>query len=73
MTGPIFICGGGPVTPDVTSACPDRDRHTPAPTGYVDQAEWAARMYARGFQQRRCPGCGLWKVWVAQRREVAWP
>lgn len=69
MTGPTLLCGGGPVVPDTTSACPDRDRHTPAPSGYVDHAEWAARMYARGFRQHRCPACRLLKVWTAPNLE----
>ena len=63
MGGPIVMCGGGRPVPDTTSDCPDRDQHTPTPAGYVDHAEWAARMIARRATQKRCPSCGLYAIW----------
>lgn len=39
--------------------------HTPAPPGYLAWHEWAERMSAT-HEQRRCPGCGLFAVWVAK-------
>lgn len=38
-------------------------RHTKAPTGYVEWHEWAEKK-AKTHDQIRCPGCGLFKVWV---------
>lgn len=38
-------------------------KHTPCPSGYVAKAEWA-KLIMRTHKQVRCPGCGLWKVWV---------
>jgi hypothetical protein len=32
--------------------------------GYVNWTEWAASMVNRGAQQVRCPGCGLFAIWV---------
>lgn len=58
----VRICGGGAlvVAPATTDACVP---HTPAPEGYVARAEWAERMMLT-HRQRRCPGCGLYQVWV---------
>jgi hypothetical protein len=38
-------------------------KHAPAPTGYLEWHAWADKK-ATTHRQRRCPGCGLWKVWV---------
>ena len=76
MTTPAsvaYLCGAGPLIPDTTSDCPDRDRHTPAPTGYVDWHEWAGKMHRNGARQRRCPGCGRLVIWTTPNREVRWP
>lgn len=59
----VRVCSGGRTfvtDPATTDACVP---HTPAPTGYVARAEWAERM-SRTHRQVRCPGCGLFKVWV---------
>lgn len=37
--------------------------HTPIPAGYVARSLWMEEK-ARTHEQRRCPGCGLWLVWV---------
>ena len=48
--------------PDTSSACPDRRRHTPAPTGYLAWHEWAERK-SRTHEPVRCDGCGLYAIW----------
>lgn len=42
--------------------CPNIDRHTPSPVGYVDRLTWMGRMHSAGAIQTRCPDCGLWIV-----------
>lgn len=37
--------------------------HTEGPGGYLSRLEWARQM-TKTHTQTRCPGCGLWKVWV---------
>ena len=71
MIDHVILCdpGDAPV-PDVESDCPDRDQHTPMPTGYVAAGVWAGQMLARGAVQRRCPTCGLWAVWTAPMRPM---
>lgn len=44
-------------------ACPRRDLHTPLPHGYVARQLWFEQK-ARTHKQTRCPGCGLFAVWV---------
>lgn len=46
--------------------CPNEAAHTPAPAGYVAWHEWAAKM-GRTHRQVRCPGCGLFRVWVSKK------
>jgi hypothetical protein len=48
--------------------CPDRERHTPHPAGYIDHHLWAERM-AETHDQTQCPACGLWAVWVKKPSE----
>ena len=36
--------------------------HTPTPP-YPEWLDWA-RQKSRTHKQVRCPGCGLWHVWV---------
>ncbi len=64
----IIICGSGPPVPDITSACPQRDNHTPSPSGYTAWFEWAARMVSRGSVQKRCPTCRLYACWTPTLR-----
>jgi len=67
----VIICGGDfTCHPDTESDCLDRDKHTPMPIGYVDRADWAAAMIARGASQRRCPTCGLYAMWSPPRRPL---
>lgn len=58
-----FICiDDGPLT-DPNPGCPESARHTPTPEGYVAASVWAEEMLATHTQEK-CPGCGLWAVWV---------
>lgn len=43
--------------------CQNAANHTPVPFGYIARAEWAERM-AKTHRQTKCPGCGLWMIWV---------
>lgn len=38
-------------------------RHTKTPKGYVAWHEWAEQK-AKTHELIRCPGCGLYKLWV---------
>lgn len=60
------ICGDGPLTlPD--GHCPNATHHTPCPADYASWMIWAERM-TKGFEQTRCPGCGLYLIWEARGR-----
>jgi hypothetical protein len=43
--------------------------HTYGPDNYCAWHEWAARKI-KTHSQRRCPGCGLYLIWVARAAEV---
>lgn len=44
--------------------CPNADQHTPdQPTSYTGWHHWATRM-SRTHNQVRCPGCGLYEIWI---------
>lgn len=43
--------------------CPQADQHTPSPASYTGWHHWAARM-SRTHMQTRCPGCGLYEIWI---------
>ncbi len=43
--------------------CPNEAQHTPHPRGYLAHGEWAEGM-ARTHRQVRCPGCGLFAIWL---------
>jgi hypothetical protein len=50
--------------------CPRVELHhegldRPGPDGYLTWHEWAERM-SKTYRQRRCPGCGLFRVWEAK-------
>jgi hypothetical protein len=45
------------------SECPDVAAHTPCPSSYLGWHEWAEKM-AKTHRQKRCPGCGLFVIWV---------
>lgn len=42
--------------------CPDRENHTPCPTGYLAWSAWAERM-SKTHKQVRCKKCGMFAVW----------
>lgn len=73
MTGTyaVYLCGGDfTLRPDTESDCPDRDKHSPMPTGYVDRSEWAATMLTHGAAQRKCPTCSLYAIWTEPARPL---
>ena len=45
------------------NACPNRQKHTPSPVGYVELANWAA-IKSKTHRQIRCDGCQLFVIWV---------
>ena len=69
----LIICGIGPCVPDTTSDCPDRDKHTPCPTGYLSWHDWASAMSRAGSKQRRCPTCKGFRIWTPPVRKLADP
>jgi hypothetical protein len=44
---------------------PECEPHTPTPTGYIAESNWADDMMDKGWTQRQCRGCGLWMIWEA--------
>jgi hypothetical protein len=38
-------------------------RHTKAPEGYLQWHAWAEKK-SKTHKQKKCPGCGLWAIWV---------
>ncbi len=40
--------------------------HTKQPTGYMVWHDWAKSM-SRTHTQIKCPGCGLWAVWIKNK------
>jgi hypothetical protein len=47
----------------MTERCPNLANHTPMPDGYLARQERAEELM-RTHRQTRCPGCGLWAIWV---------
>lgn len=47
-------------------ACALKAQHTPRPDGYLNFCDWAEAM-AKTHRQTKCPGCGLFIVWVPRR------
>lgn len=45
--------------------CPNADRHTKRPKGlsYLGFFSWADEK-SKTHKQTKCPGCGLYKIWV---------
>lgn len=46
--------------------CPHFEDHTPCPEGYIQWHAWAGRM-SKTHKARKCPGCGLYKIWEPKR------
>ena len=38
-------------------------RHAKAPEGYLQWHAWAEKK-SKTHKQKKCPGCGLWAIWV---------
>ena len=47
------------------SECPNASQHTPCSEDYIGWHSWARQM-SYGLKQRKCPECGLWKIWVSK-------
>src|SRR5215213_8397545 len=45
------------------SNCPNKESHTPMPTGYLAWHELVYKM-KRTHRQIKCPGCGLFKILI---------
>lgn len=60
----VYLCGG-PESPSriPNPECPRSADHEPEPAGYMAWHEWADAK-AKTHRQCRCPGCGLWVLWV---------
>lgn len=58
----VYLCGTGDSPLVVERTCPNWERHTPSPRGYLDWHEWAKAM-SKGFRQRKCPGCDRYEIW----------
>jgi hypothetical protein len=43
--------------------CPNREQHTDGRPSYPEWFDWADRMDST-HRQERCPGCGLYVIWV---------
>jgi len=52
--------------------CPLEPRHHEPgrPSGYLAFDSWASDL-SKTHRQTKCPGCGLWKVWVPLKSERA--
>lgn len=37
--------------------------HTENKLGYGEMSHWAGVLHRAGYRQRRCVGCGLFKIW----------
>lgn len=39
------------------------EEHTKFELGYMESSAMAQRLFNKGYKQRQCTGCGLWKIW----------
>jgi hypothetical protein len=46
--------------------CPNARQHTKCPKPYLAWHDWADRK-ARTHYQVRCPGCGLYLIWLPKK------
>jgi hypothetical protein len=51
------------------SVCRLAKRHTKAPTTYIAWHDWAEKK-SKTHRQIKCPGCGLYKIWVPKKKRV---
>ncbi len=42
--------------------CPDKRKHTPMPSSYIQWHE-KARSLRKTHLQKQCPTCGFWSIW----------
>jgi hypothetical protein len=49
--------------------CPQKSKHTKAPTNYLGWHEWADNK-SKTHRQIRCPGCNLFAIWVPKKKRV---
>jgi hypothetical protein len=51
--------------------CSQSELHYPdEPSGYLERHAWAEEM-TKTHVQRRCPGCGMWRVWEERGHEAS--
>lgn len=43
-------------------SCPDKAKHTPCPSGYIEWHAWAKKM-GKTHVQHRCPTCNCLSIW----------
>lgn len=49
--------------------CPQVEKHTASPDGYIAWHEWAERM-SETYRQVKCPDCGLYAIWVPKKERA---
>jgi hypothetical protein len=49
--------------------CPRAELHTKCPEGYLEWHAWAERK-SKTHTPKRCPGCGLYAIWVPRKNPV---
>lgn len=47
--------------------CPKKSKHTKCPTGYLQWHDWA-KAKSKTHRSVKCPGCGLYAVWVLKKK-----
>ena len=47
--------------------CPQKARHTKCPEGYLQWHAWADKK-SKTHWTERCPGCGLYAIWVPKKK-----
>ena len=53
----------------VRPLCSLASKHTKCPEGYLEWHAWANRK-SRTHRTERCPGCGLYMIWVKKKRRI---
>lgn len=48
--------------------CPNKENHTPCPSGYLQWHDWAQKK-SRRHKQIRCPDCGLFTIWIRRDKD----